>query len=341
MFQDRILQTNILPDAVIRIAVRTLLRGTLKQQKEIAEKYSDNYINHFLDSLVDEKLAIETDKANEQHYEVPSLFYQKVLGKHLKYSSGLWANEKDTLDSSEKNMLDLYVHRAQIEDGQEILDMGCGWGSLSLYLAERFPKSNVTGISNSATQREFIEKECEKRGLNNLTIRTVDVNDFTSDTLFDRIVSVEMFEHVRNYTSLFKKLKQLLKDDGMMFIHVFAHFKYAYLFDSSSKKSWMSRTFFSGGTMPSENLLPSAAKDFTMDQHWIVSGVHYQKTLEAWLKKMDQQKESIIPIFKETYGDDYKKMWIYWRVFFMSCAETFGFDKGNQWRVSHYLFKKK
>ncbi|MFA8450953.1 MAG: cyclopropane-fatty-acyl-phospholipid synthase family protein [Bacteroidales bacterium] len=340
MLQDIVIKSNILPDFMIRYAIRVLLKGTLRKQESITKEktYSiDNYLN----ILSKSQIAIDTDEANEQHYEVPISFFTKVLGPYLKYSCGLWGSTNDKLESSEKNMLELYIQRAQISNGQRILDMGCGWGSLSLFLAKRFPDCSIVCISNSKTQKEYIDKEINKFELTNLECITQDINKFKTEKKFDRIISIEMFEHIRNYVEIFSRIENMLSEKGLLFIHIFAHRKYAYYFDKYSESSWMARTFFSGGTMPSENLLPKAATNFELKNHWIVSGLHYQKTLEAWLKEMDNQKEIITNIFKATYGYEYKKMFIYWRIFFMACAETFGYNNGNEWRINHYLFQKK
>ncbi|MFA8300717.1 MAG: cyclopropane-fatty-acyl-phospholipid synthase family protein [Hyphomicrobiales bacterium] len=341
MIEDTLLKTNIIPDILIRKVIHHMMNNKLKQQERLIKKHGKDYKKSFFDSLCDHPIAIKTDEANDQHYELPTEFFQLILGSRLKYSSGYWKDESITLDQSEVDMMKLYIERSQITDGHKILDLGCGWGSLSIYLAETFPNCNITSVSNSSSQKEYIDNYCKKHHLTNVNVITCDVNKLQLDEQFDRIVSVEMFEHIRNYKKLFSNLHKVLNEDGKIFVHIFSHKNYAYLFKENSK-SWMEKTFFSGGTMPSEDLLPYFAEQnsFTTKSHWTVSGLHYQKTLEAWLNKMDKQIGTITPILKATYGSEYKTWKTYWRVFFMACSECFGFNNGNEWRVSHYLFEK-
>jgi cyclopropane-fatty-acyl-phospholipid synthase len=239
-------------------------------------------------------------------------------------------------------MLRLYVERGRISDGQEILELGCGWGSFSLYLAERFRGSRITGVSNSRTQKEFIDAEAKKRGLENLTIITCDMNSFEIDPgRFDRVVSIEMFEHMKNYQALMAGISRWLKPGGLLFVHIFTHRELAYHFVARDDTDWMARYFFTGGQMPSHDLLIQFQERLSLVEDWTVNGTHYQRTAEAWLVNMDAHRREILPLFRQTYGArNARKWWSYWRVFFMSCAELWGYKGGNEWIVSHYLFRK-
>lgn len=340
MWYEKLLASGLIPDVLIRAAIRGQLEEKLGIESRGGDEEAAERFAAFIEELRESPIAVDTAAANEQHYEVPAAFFEKVLGRRLKYSSGYWPAGVDTLDASEEAMLDLYVRRARIEDGQDILDLGCGWGSLSLYLAERFPASRILGVSNSSTQREFILARAAERGLKNVQIQTHDMNRFDTDWRFDRILSIEMFEHMRNYEKLFERAGSWLKSDGLLFVHIFANREFAYFFDAKGSQSWMARYFFTGGQMPSEDLFLFFQKDVRILKRWRVDGRHYQKTCEAWLKKMDAARAELRPLFEKTYGKDAGKWWVYWRVFFMACAELFGYDGGSEWFVSHYLFAR-
>lgn len=341
MWYSSLLERNMIPDSLIRYGIR---RNCAKRLEE--ENLNDLEAQHkkfmtFVQELKQSPIAVETNAANEQHYEVPARFFQLALGKNLKYSSGYWRKGVTSLDQSEDDMLALTCERAALFDGHRILECGCGWGSLSLYMARQYPNSQIVGVSNSKTQKTFIDDEARKRGLKNLTIVTADMNTFETPETFDRIVSVEMFEHMRNYESLLKKLAGFLRDDGKMFIHIFTHNYYSYFYDVKDESDWMAKYFFSGGIMPSDHLLAYFPDHFKIEQHWRISGNHYRKTSEAWLRNMDRHKQDVMPLFEETYGKDQAlKWWVYWRIFFMACAELWGYKNGEEWFVSHYLFRK-
>jgi len=239
-------------------------------------------------------------------------------------------------------MLDLTCRRAKLGAGQEILELGCGWGSLSLFMAAKYPASNITAISNSATQKAYIDSQIKARGIRNLEIITCDINQFEIDKKFDRVVSVEMFEHMRNYETLLNKISGFLKDDGKLFIHIFTHKSLAYKFEVKDESDWMSKYFFTGGIMPSNHLLLYFAKNFIIDDHHFVNGNHYSKTAEAWLSRMDNNKSEVLSIFEKTYGKTEALKWfVYWRLFFLACSELWRFNNGKEWMVNHYLFTKK
>jgi cyclopropane-fatty-acyl-phospholipid synthase len=239
-------------------------------------------------------------------------------------------------------MLAKTCERAELKDGQDVLELGCGWGSLSLWMAEHYPKSSFTVVSNSKTQKIHIDEQARQRGLVNLRVITADMNTFELDQQFDRVVSVEMFEHMRNYQLLMAKVSRMLKPEGKLFVHIFTHKYFAYYFEDKDPNDWLTRYFFSGGIMPSDHLLLYFQDDLTIDKHWRVNGQHYEKTANAWLENMDTHRKEIYPLFEVTYGkENALKWWSYWRVFFMACAELWGYKNGEEWFVSHYLFKKK
>ncbi len=342
MWFDFQLEKNMVPDYLIRIGIRKLLKERLLQEKKATVELQQAHLMKLIEDLKNSPIAINTIEANEQHYEVPTKFYQYCLGKNLKYSSGYWKDGVNDLDTSEDDMLEITCIRAEIKDGQDVLELGCGWGSLSLYMAKKYPNSKFTVVSNSRTQKLHIDEKAKQRGINNLVVITVNINDFTIDKTFDRVVSVEMFEHMRNYQKLMHKVSTCLKADGKLFVHIFTHKDFAYKFEVIDETDWMSKYFFTGGIMPSDDLLLYFNEHMSIKQHWHISGMHYSKTSEAWLRNMDKHKNEIMPLFEETYGKDQAiKWWVYWRIFFMACAELWSYNNGDEWIVSHYLFSKK
>ncbi|MES2287168.1 MAG: class I SAM-dependent methyltransferase [Bacteroidota bacterium] len=342
MWYNSLLEKNKIPDILIRKGIRSLLKQRLDQENKGNTETQQAHFMNLIEELKSSPIAVNTVDANEQHYEVPTKFYQYCLGKHLKYSSGYWKDGVTDIDTSEKDMLELTCQRAELQDGQNVLELGCGWGSLSFFMASKFPKSTFTVVSNSRTQKLYIDEQAINRGLKNLTVITVDINVFNIDATFDRIVSVEMFEHMRNYQKLMHKASSFLRADGKLFVHIFTHKEYAYKFEVIDESDWMSKYFFTGGIMPSDHLLLYFNEHMSIEQHWHVNGTHYSKTSEAWLENMDKHKNEIMPMFESTYGKDQAlKWWVYWRIFYMSCAELWGYNDGNEWIVSHYLFKKK
>ena len=342
MWYDSLVEKNKVPDFLIRMGIRKLLKQRLLQEKKETVELQQAHLLKLIEELKNSPIAINTAEANEQHYEVPTKFYQYCLGKNLKYSSGYWKDGVSDIDTSEDDMLEITCNRAELKDGQDVLELGCGWGSLSLYMAQKYPKSNFTVVSNSRTQKLHIDEQAKQRGITNLIVITVNINDFSIDKTFDRVVSVEMFEHMRNYQKLMHKVATCLKADGKLFVHIFTHKDLAYKFEVVDETDWMSKYFFTGGIMPSDDLLLYFNEHLSIQQHWHVSGMHYSKTAEAWLENMDKHKTEIMPLFENTYGKDQAvKWWVYWRIFYMACAELWGYNKGEEWIVSHYLFTKK
>ncbi|KOR16404.1 cyclopropane-fatty-acyl-phospholipid synthase [Acinetobacter sp. C15] len=338
----KLVESGLVPDQAIRAAIRALSKKRLIQEgrydpEQAAQRYMD-----VLNTLKHSEIAIETDKANEQHYELPTEFFQAALGKCLKYSACYFPTAKTTLDEAEEFALQIYCERAQLKDGQQILELGCGWGSFTLWMAERYPNASIKGVSNSATQRQHILAQAKQRGLNNIEILTCDVNVLELEKgQFDRVVSVEMFEHVRNYQRLFEKIQTWLKDDGLLWCHIFCHRFLHYPFEIKNEYDWMSKYFFTGGLMPSVSTFLHFQDHLELSQQWQWSGEHYERTANAWLENMDAHETELKPLFEKIYAQDADAWWQRWRIFFMACAELFGFDQGQEWVVGHYLFKKK
>jgi len=341
MWYDKLIEKNKVPDFLLRQGIRKLLKQRLADENKGDVEAQQAHLVALIDKLRASPIAVNTVDANQQHYEVPTKFYQYCLGKNLKYSSCYYKPGVTSLDQAEDDMLALTCERAELKNGQQVLELGCGWGSLSLYMAAKYPDSTFKVVSNSRTQKLHIDEQATLRGITNLMVITADMNTFKIDGQFDRVVSVEMFEHMRNYTLLMKKVASCLKPDGKLFIHIFTHKEYAYLFEVIDDTDWMSKYFFTGGIMPSDDLLFYFNDDLVVEQHWHVNGTNYGKTAEDWLKNMDSHKAEIMPLFEDTYGKDQAaKWWVYWRIFYMACAELWNYNNGNEWMVSHYLFHK-
>lgn len=332
-------ERRVLPDPLVRAGMRLVMGRRLRTERTTGADDSRRKLRAFVDELRDGPIAVATDTANEQHYELPAEFFEVILGPYLKYSSGLWTDTVDDLAGAEEQMLAVSCERAGIMDGQEILDLGCGWGSLSLWIARHFPRCRVLAVSNSRTQAEFIRNRCAELGVDRVEVVTADMNDFATDRLFDRVVSVEMFEHMLNWEPLFARVASWLRPEGAFFQHVFCHRKYAYRYTDAGSSDWMARHFFTGGIMPSEDFPYQFDTPLEVAQQWRVNGLHYSRTLEAWLEIMDQNRGRLMPVFRETYGEEADRWFARWRMFFMACSELFRYGGGDEWYVVHTLLR--
>ena len=336
----RLVEKGLVPKPLIRRGIRRLLAERLREQEARHAPDRDAAIRAWVAEMAADEVAPVPDKANEQHYEVPPRFFELALGRHLKYSSGHYADEHTTLDEAEAAMLALTCERAELVDGQDVIELGCGWGSLTLWMAEHYPNSRITAVSNSAPQREFILARAAERGLSNVEVITCDMNVFEAPRKYDRLVTVEMFEHMRNWPQLLRRVRTWLKDDAKLFMHVFAHARFAYPFEARNDSDWMSRYFFTGGQMPAADQFDffegDAAVPFELDERWIERGTHYARTSEDWLRNIERRRAEVLEIFSETYGPEQADLWFHrWRVFFLACAELFAWEGGREWVVAH------
>ncbi len=333
-------ERGLLPDMLIRFGIRRMCAQRLREECADDAVAAWSLFQRRLDDLRSSPVAIHTDAANAQHYELPPQFFKLCLGKRLKYSSCYFPNGNETLDQAEEAMLDLYGVRAQLADGQDILELGCGWGSLTLWMAQRYPQSRITAVSNSRPQREFIMARCHELGLSNVQVITLDVNRLELESAkFDRAVSIEMFEHMRNYETLLGRIASWLRPGGKLFVHIFCHRELMYPFETQGDDNWMGRNFFTGGLMPAADTLLWFQNDLRIDQQWRLAGSHYEKTANAWLRKHDSHRAEILDVLTQAYGTEQARLWNQrWRIFWMACAELFGYRGGNEWLVGHYRF---
>ena len=331
----RLVEGGWVPDALVRAAVRRLASSRL-DEREACDA------NALAARLSAGPIALRPDLANEQHYEVPAEFFLTVLGPRLKYSACLWESGTTSVAAAEEAMLRLTCERAEIRDGMRVLDLGCGWGSLSFWIAENHPESRIVAVSNSTAQRRHIENECKARGIDRIEVVTADINDFHPEGRFDRVVSVEMFEHVRNHARLLARIADWLVADGKLFVHIFTHRDYAYTYEVEGEGDWMARWFFTGGMMPSRDWLVRFADHLVVERAWHLPGTHYEATLNAWLATLDERRDRVLPILERIHGTDNAALWLQrWRLFLLGSAETFGYASGQEWGISHYRFHRK
>jgi cyclopropane-fatty-acyl-phospholipid synthase len=329
------------PDSVVRAGIRRLCNVRLAEIEAGDAEAACRRTEAFVASMDAGPIAPLPRLANEQHYEVPADFFAIALGPHRKYSSAWWPEGAGDLGQAESAALSLTCARAELRDGQTILELGCGWGSLTLWMAAHYPQSTITAVSNSHSQREWIEAEAARRELANVRVITADMNAFEPAGRFDRIVSVEMFEHMRNWRELFARLHGWLADDGRFFMHVFCHRSVPYAFEDRGPSDWMSRHFFSGGMMPSDGLPLRFQDRLMLRGQWRWNGRHYERTANAWLANVDARRAEALTVLASVYGEADAALWLQrWRVFFMACAELFGYRGGQEWWISHYLFSR-
>jgi cyclopropane-fatty-acyl-phospholipid synthase len=332
-------ERGLLPDPLLRLGIRRLCVDRLRQE------YSGDWFERSrqrVQELRASPIAIHTDAANTQHYEVPARFFELALGNKLKYSSCYYPSGGESLDQAEVAMLDRYFECGELRDGQSILELGCGWGSLTLTMAERLPNARITAVSNSRPQREFIELQCLRRGLQNVRVITTDVNRLELDAAqFDRAISIEMFEHMRNYETLLGRIASWLRPGGKLFVHIFCHRELCYPFETDGDNDWMARHFFTGGLMPAADTLLWFQRDLKIEEQWRVDGTHYQRTANHWLANQDARRDEVLEVLGGAYGAQRAELWHQrWRMFWMACAELFGYRDGSQWLVGHYRFVK-
>jgi cyclopropane-fatty-acyl-phospholipid synthase len=341
-FAIELAERGLLPDSLIRWGIRQLDKKRLRLEDLGDREKQRQALERFVEELRNSPVAVQIHKPKEQHYELPPAFFENVLGKWMKYSSCYWPQRVDSLDEAEEAMLELTCERAQLEDGMEILELGSGWGSLSRWMAEQYPNSRIVTVSNSRPQGEFIKARCAALKLDNVEVISADMNNFHIDQSFHRVVSVEMFEHMRNWGKLLARIATWLKPGGKLFLHIFTHRKFAYLFEDEGDDNWLGRNFFTAGLMPSHDLLLHFQKELIVEDDWRLNGVHYKKTADVWLNNLDKRRQQILPIVAETYGQGQAERWLQrWRIFFLACSELWGYGNGEEWLVSHYRLKKK
>ncbi|GAC1452153.1 MAG: cyclopropane-fatty-acyl-phospholipid synthase family protein [Steroidobacteraceae bacterium] len=333
-------ERGLVPDVLVRAAIRRLCAQRLQEEgvgdsRGRAERYQ-----RLIEQLCASPVAIHTEAANAQHYELPAGFFTLCLGRRLKYSSAYYPTGSESLDQAEEAMLALYGERAELADDQDILELGCGWGSLTLWMAEHYPQSRITAVSNSRSQRAHIEQQCQARGLTNVRVITCDVNTLALEgCTFDRCVSIEMFEHMRNYGLLLARIAGWLRPGGKLFVHIFAHQTLMYPFETEGDGNWLGRHFFTGGLMPATDTLLWFQRHLNIERRWKLDGTHYQRTADHWLANQDRRREEVMCVLRQTYGAQLAPLWFQrWRMFWMACAELFGYDQGRQWLVAHYRF---
>jgi cyclopropane-fatty-acyl-phospholipid synthase len=333
-------EQGLVPDAVIRAGIRRLCAQRLREIDAGDCERASAATEAFVAAMDAAELAPVPHLANQQHYEVPARFFELALGPHRKYSSAWWPAGTHTLEEAEARALEATCVRAGLADGQDVLELGCGWGSLTLWMAAQYPASRITAVSNSSSQRASIEAEARRRGLSNVQVITADMNVFAAPGHYDRVMSVEMFEHMRNWRTLFGRVHDWLRPGGRFFMHVFCHHSTPYAFVDGGPSDWMGRHFFSGGMMPSDDLALRFQDRLRFLSRWRWDGTHYERTANAWLANVDTRREAVLEALSPTCGNAAPQWLQRWRVFFMACAELFGHRDGQEWWVSHYLFER-
>ena len=325
-----------IPDALLRIGIRRMLKQRLRDERITSGPAAVEDNRRFAAQMRASAMVEAADEANEQHYEVPTAFFERVLGPRLKYSCSYFTDAATELATAEETMLALTCERAGIEDGMEVLDLGCGWGSLALWIGQSYPRCRVLAVSNSSSQRQFIEEQCRQRDIENVEVTTRNVADLTLGRKFHRAVSVEMFEHVRNYEQLLRRIASWLRPDGKLFVHYFCHRSTPYRFEVNGAQDWMTKHFFRGGIMPSVDLLSQFEADLVTQRQWRVDGLHYSRTCEAWLRQLDEHSDELLQIFQQDADRRLARRRLErWRIFFLACSELFRFNGGSEWFVLH------
>ena len=334
-------ERGLVRDALLRAGIRRMCAQRLRDEHAGDPDAAARRNAALIAELRESPVAIHTDAANRQHYELPPGFFTRCLGPRLKYSGCYYPTGNETLAQAEEAMLALYGERAELADGQDILELGCGWGSLTLWMAQHYPNARITAVSNSAPQRAFIEAQCRERGFANVRVITCDVNRLELPASnFDRCVSVEMFEHMRNYATLLGRIGGWLRPGGKLFVHIFCHRTLLYPFETAGDDNWMGRHFFTGGLMPAADTLLWFQDALRIEDRWLVDGTHYERTANHWLENQDARHDEVMAILREAYGDAARLWFQRWRMFWMACAELFGYDHGREWMVAHYRFSK-
>lgn len=330
-------ERGLVPDPLVRFGIRQLCRQRLREERR-ADRAARRAA--LLSEMTQGPIALATAAANEQHYEAPVELFECALGPRMKYSSAYWPDGVVTLAAAEDAALAATAAHARLADGQDVLELGCGWGSLTLWMAEHFPASRILAVSNSHRQRSFILDRAGKLGLDNVDVVTADMNVFSTERRFDRVVSVEMFEHMRNYAALLGRVAGWMRDDGKLFIHIFCHREFAYPYATEGPGNWLGRHFFTGGLMPSESLMLDFQTHLHVAEQWRWDGGHYAKTANAWLSNLDANRQTLMPVLASHYGPEAAdRWWGRWRMFFMACAELWAYRQGREWCVAHYLFE--
>jgi len=336
----RLVETGLVPDWVTQAAVRVWLKRSNAAKYRVPVEQRRQAKRLLIRHLRESPIAIRPMEPNRQHYEVPTTFFQLVLGRRLKYSCCYWPSGVQTLDQAEDAMLQLTCDRAQVQDGMRVLDLGCGWGSLALWIVEHYPNCRVTAISNSQTQVDHIREQSRLLGLTSVEAVRADANDFHPQGQFDRVLSVEMFEHMKNYERLMGRISTWLRPEGLLFVHAFCHREFAYEFETVDPRNWMARTFFTGGTMPSDDLLLHFQRDLNLVDHWSLDGWHYARTLREWRQQLDANRQQVRRVLKDAFGaEQATRCLTNWRLFFIACEAIWGLDRGKEYLVSHYLFQ--